>query len=353
LVFLSAVDNPGKAPVGDRLDVAQLAKDVGQCSVHSDPASLASALLEEVKSGDMVVMMSNGDFGGLAKLLLTDLELHLDEGRFTDSWLCCSCCPRPQSLNLLPRPDLPTDEVAGYKFRNPALLESALTHRSVLGSKPLPAKDSDKAPQADTLTSTTVVGTETDNQRLEFLGDSVLNLIVAELLFKSEPRRNEGEMTRQRACLVCESRLAEVARGLDLGFRLLMAPGEECSGGRERPSVLADAMEAVLGAVYIDGGHREAANLVARLWGAYIDGSFPTIVDHKSRLQEATQRLRLGQPAYNLVAVTGPSHNQTFTMSAEIGTLKASATGATKKMAGQRAAKELYQLLASEHPGEV
>jgi ribonuclease-3 len=191
---------------------------------------------------------------------------------------------------------------------------------------------------------------ETDNQRLEFLGDSVLNFVVAEFLFKSVVRRNEGDMTRVRACLVCESRLAEVARGLDLGFRLAMAPGEECSGGRERPSVLADAMEAVLGAVYLDGGHKKAKELVSKLWGAYIDGSFSKIVDHKSRLQEFTQRLKLGQPNYSLEAVSGPSHSQTFTMSVEIADFKASASGTTKKMAGQRAARELYQLLIENYP---
>jgi ribonuclease III len=236
--------------------------------------------------------------------------------------------------------------VAGYKFREPALLEAALTHRSVLGSKPCLARECAEADDAPG-------EAEKDNQRLEFLGDSVLNLVVARLLFKAEPRRSEGEMTRHRACLVCESRLAEVARGLDLGFRLAMSPGEDSSGGRERPSVLADAMEAVLGAVYLDGGFQKAEEMVERLWGAYLDGSFPNIVDHKSRLQEATQKLKLGQPVYALAGVSGPSHNQTFTMSVEIGDLKATSTGTTKKMAGQRAARELFQLMARQYPGQI
>jgi UDP-N-acetylmuramate: L-alanyl-gamma-D-glutamyl-meso-diaminopimelate ligase len=348
LVFLSAVDSPEKAPVGDRLDVDRLARDVGQTSVHPSPAALARALLAEVKSGDMVVLMSNGGFGGLAKTLREALDLYLDEGRFTDSWLCsCGCCHQPSALALQPRTGVPADLVAGYRFRDPSLLESALTHRSVLGAKPCQAREGaepDRPAPGEP---------ERDNQRLEFLGDSVLNLIIAQLLFRSEPRRNEGDMTRHRACLVCESRLAEVARGLDLGFRLTMSQGEDSSGGRERPSVLADAMEAVLGAVYLDGGFARAAELVERLWGAYLDGSFPNIVDHKSRLQEATQRLKLGQPSYALAGVSGPSHSQTFTMSVEIGDLRASASGTTKKMAGQRAARDLFLLLAREYPGQL
>jgi UDP-N-acetylmuramate: L-alanyl-gamma-D-glutamyl-meso-diaminopimelate ligase len=344
VVFLSAVNDPEKAPAGDRLDVQRLAADVGQCSVQPDPASLAEALLGEVKSGDMIVLMSNGDFGGLAKTLHSRLEAYLDEGRFTDSWLCGSgCCQRGPSLALKPRAEIPPGQVAGYTFRDPRLLEAALTHRSILGAKACHPRDCPGEPGP-------ACEAETDNQRLEFLGDSVLNLLVAEILFKSGTRRNEGDMTRFRACLVCESRLAEVARGLDLGFRLTMAPGEECSGGRERPSVLADAMEAVLGAVYLDGGHGKAMEMVEKLWGAYIDGSFPEYVDHKSRLQEFTQRLKLGQPNYSLKAVSGPSHNQTFTMSVEISTFKASADGTTKKMAGQRAARELYRLLLERYP---
>jgi ribonuclease III len=348
VVFLAAVDRPEKAPEGDRLDVARLALEVGQCAVRPDPASMAEAVLSEVRSGDMVVLMSNGDFGGLAGTLRRELEALLDEGRFSDNWLCsCRRCAQAPSLGLQPRTDLPPGEAAGYKFRDPSLLEAALTHRSVLGSKPQ-AKDG-QAPGPQDQGQGLAEG-ETDNQRLEFLGDSVLNLIIAEILFKSGDRSSEGDMTRLRSCLVCESRLAEVARGVDLGFRLNMASGEECSGGRDRPSVLADAMEAVLGAVYLDGGHAKAMETVERLWGAYLDGSFPKMVDHKSRLQERTQSLKLGQPTYRLVGTSGPSHNQTFTMSVTIGDLSASATGTTKKMAGQRAARELYRLLVKERP---
>jgi UDP-N-acetylmuramate: L-alanyl-gamma-D-glutamyl-meso-diaminopimelate ligase len=362
LVFLSAVDSPEKAPAGDRLDIAQLAEDVGQCLAFQSPAELAEAIISEVKSGDMVVLMSNGNFGGLAKTLHSRLELYLDEGRFTDSWLCsCSCCPQQTIVQgLQPRADIARDEIAGYKFKRPQLLEAALTHRSMIGAKPRESAEPeicDKADREDAPISPPgqdgfPLDGETDNQRLEFLGDSVLSLLVAELLFKSGTRMSEGEMTRQRACLVCESRLAEVGRGLDLGFRLAMAPGEEYSGGRERSSVLADAMEAVLGAVYLDGGHEKAMEMVERLWGAYIAGSFPKFIDHKSRLQEVTQKLKLGQPTYSIVGVSGPSHNQTFTMSVEIGDLVASSTGTTKKMAGQRAARELYQLLVKQYPGQ-
>ncbi|MDR2387156.1 MAG: ribonuclease III [Deltaproteobacteria bacterium] len=357
VVFLSAVNNPEKAPPGDRLDVHKLAKEVGQCLVFDEAETLGEALLGEIKSGDMIVVMSNGDFGGLAKSLQNRLELYLEEGRFSDSWLCaCACLAQAPLLPLKPRTLLAPDQVAGYKFNNPDLLRVALTHRSILGAKPGQSKDS---PEADKVLPAKYqaghqapfqIDLEKDNQRLEFLGDAVLDLIVAELLFMSESRKNEGDMTRSRSCLVCEARLAEVARGLDLGFRLIMAPGEQYSGGRERPSVLADAMEAVLGAIYLDGGYQKAFELVEKLWEAYVDESFTKIEDHKSKLQEFTQKLKLGQPKYSMLSVTGPSHNQTFTMSVGILNLKASASGSTKKMAGQRAARELYRLLVERYP---
>jgi ribonuclease III len=364
VVFLSAVNNPEKAPPGDRLDVKKLRDEVGQCVIYEDPQTLGEALLAEIKGGDMVVVMSNGDFGGLAKTLQNRLEDYLEEGRFSDSWLCsCGCHAQSAPLNVRPRTDLPPNVIGGYEFKNPRLLRLALTHRSILGSKPSP-KDGRESGREDVGELGPVLpakyragnrtpfqlGPETDNQRLEFLGDSVLDLIVAELLFMSDTRKNEGDMTRSRSCLVCEARLAEVARGLDVGFRLVMAPGEECSGGRERPSVLADAMEAILGAVYLDGGYQKAFEMVEKFWEAYVDESFAKIEDHKSKLQEFTQKLKLGQPHYVTAKVTGPSHNQTFTMSVEISNLKASATGSTKKMAGQRAAKELYRLLAERYP---
>ncbi|MDR0355848.1 MAG: ribonuclease III, partial [Deltaproteobacteria bacterium] len=356
LVFLSAVDKPDKAPEGDRLDVEKLALETGQASVHDSPADLASAIMAEVKSGDLIVLMSNGGFGGLARLLREELEAFLDEGSFADSWLCgCSRRQEPSSAVWTVRTGGPTGEAGGYKFKNVALLESALTHRSIIGSIRCgkDACDSGKSICVGSSAGGEAVSAadaERDNQRLEFLGDSVLNLAIAELLFRHQPRRNEGDMTRQRASLVCESRLAEVARALDLGFRVVMSPGEESSGGRERPSVLADAMEAVLGAVYLDGGHQEALKMIERLWGSYLDGSFPKIIDHKSRLQELSQKLKLGQPVYAMADVSGPSHNQTFTMSVEIDGLKTSASGATKKMAGQRAARQLFQALEEKYP---
>lgn len=219
-----------------------------------------------------------------------------------------------------------------YKFNDQALLEAALTHRSA--SAPGGGREG-----------------EIDNQRLEFLGDSVLDLIISEILYNHEPRLKEGDMSRIRAGLVCETRLAEVGRRVGLGEALILGPGEAQAGGREKPSVLADAVEALLGAVYMDGGLEAAFDTVHRLWKPYLsqpDSWSEMLADYKTRLQEETQGRGLGVPSYELMATDGPAHARRFTMAIILGENKlAEGTSGTKKEAEQLAARQALEIFKS------
>ena len=194
----------------------------------------------------------------------------------------------------------------GYTFHNPELLRHALTHPSM--------------------------GAE-DNQRLEFLGDAVLQFVMSDMLYLSHPKDQEGSLTHQRALLVCEAALSQVARGLGIGQALLMDKGEELTGGREKPSVLCDAMEAVLAAVYLDGG---------------LDVHRP-MQDSKGALQEFLQKDGLEAPAYALVSQSGPPHDRVFTASvSRFGRELAQGTGRSKKQAEQAAALEALKKLSGK-----
>lgn len=218
-----------------------------------------------------------------------------------------------------------------YTFENPELLSAALTHRST----------GHQRSEGD--------GQEIDNQRLEFLGDAVLDLIVSDILYHHEPRLSEGDMSRIRAGLVCEARLAEVARRLNLGQALTLGPGEAHGGGREKPSVLADAMEALLGAIYLDGGLEAAMDEARRLWKPYLEHPEhweDILADFKTRLQEETQGRGLGTPHYELVDTRGPAHARLFTMAIYLGEKRiAEAEAGSKKEAEQKAAKEALNIL--------
>jgi len=207
----------------------------------------------------------------------------------------------------------------GYTFRNEAHLRLALTHPST------------KLP---------------DNQRLEFLGDAVLEFCVSDMLYQKYTGLQEGELTARRAALVCERTLSVLARSLDLGRCLVMGHGEEQTGGREKPSILADAMEAVLAAVYLDGGIEEARKVILRLFEE--DEKLIAWCGHddKSALQEYTQANGLDLPAYAIIAQEGPDHNRSFTAQVIImGKPVAIGTGHSKKAAEQAAAKQALKQL--------
>ena len=207
----------------------------------------------------------------------------------------------------------------GYTFRDPAHLRLALTHPST------------KLP---------------DNQRLEFLGDAVLEFCVSDMLYHKYPNLHEGEMTSRRAALVCERTLSVIARALDLGRCLIMGHGEEQTGGREKPSILADAVEAVLAAVYLDGGIAEARRVIGVLFADDEKLTAWRGHDDKSALQEYTQAHGLELPVYAIISQDGPDHQRTFTAQVSIkGRPMAQGVGRSKKTAEQAAAKKALAAL--------
>jgi len=208
-------------------------------------------------------------------------------------------------------------EALGYTFHNDAHLRLALTHPST------------KLP---------------DNQRLEFLGDAVLEFCVSDMLYQKYPHLQEGELTARRAALVCERTLSVIARSLDLGRCLIMGHGEEQTGGRSKPSILADAMEAVLAAVYLDGGIASARELIGRLFADDEKLTAWRGQDDKSALQEYTQANGMELPSYQIIDQTGPDHNRTFTAQVSVmGKAVAVGVGNSKKAAEQAAARKALE----------
>jgi ribonuclease-3 len=212
----------------------------------------------------------------------------------------------------------------GHQFAAPALLAQALTHRSHTGR---------------------------DNERLEFLGDAVLGLAIGEELYRRQPLAEEGELTRLRASLVDAESLAAIAAGLGIGDHLRLGAGELKSGGYRRPSILADALEAIIGAVYLEGGLETARALVLRLYSARL-ANLPTkpVKDPKTRLQEWLQSRGYELPAYTLEAVWGEPHAQTFRAGCTVAAMSLAATGegASRRRAEQEAAVALIALLEAK-----
>lgn len=185
-----------------------------------------------------------------------------------------------------------------------------------------------------------------DNQRLEFLGDAVLEICVSRVLYHKFPKLKEGQLTRRRAALVCEANLAEAARRFDLGSFLKLDRGEEIVGGRENPSILADTMEAVIAAVYLDGGIDEAAKLIDLAMGDY-EPHVKSERDAKSVLQEYLQSLGEDTPAYEIIAEDGPPHARVFTARVlrANGTELGQGKGARKQRAEEAAAQMALRTL--------
>jgi len=230
-------------------------------------------------------------------------------------------------------PSTGLDEVQkrlGYRFHRDAWLLEALTHKSYLNE---------------------AHGTkETDNERLEFLGDSVLNLAVSDYLVKAFPDASEGDLSKLRAGLVSEESLAQVGRRLGLGEALRLGRGEELTRGREKSSILADAVEAVMAAVYLDGGLDAASCCVKDAFGNILEASGPSIgkTDFKTDLQEICQRAFNTLPHYGTVRESGPDHDKLFEVEVLIrGDRHGSGVGKSKKEAEQKAAKQ-----ALEHLGQ-
>jgi ribonuclease-3 len=221
----------------------------------------------------------------------------------------------------------------GYTFRDRALLEQALRHASWCNEH---AGD----------------GLE-DNERLEFLGDAVLDLVVGHKLMVRYPQLREGELSVTRAQVVSEAGLSEVAGQLGLGQWLVLGKGEEKSGGRTKPSILADAFEAILAAVYLDGGFPAAWEMVDRLLAQRIETvEFKGFYDFKTRLQETAQARLKSTPTYRVVQELGPDHDKRFVVAVTIGTDEwARAVGKSKKEAEQMAAAEAHFRLEGSDAG--
>jgi ribonuclease-3 len=219
----------------------------------------------------------------------------------------------------------------GVPFRDPGLLLTALTHRSYLNEVGAPET--------------------TDNERLEFLGDAVVDFVTAELLYRRLPAAREGQLTALRSALVCEEALAEFARRLDLGRYLRLGRGEDASGGRERSAILCNAFEALVGAVYLDQGFVVAEDFVLRQIGSEADAvlSQHTVIDTKSRFQEHAQRVWQTTPQYRTVAESGPDHAKQFIVQVLVGEeVWGVGEGASKSTAARRAAQAALDRVARE-----
>ena len=209
-------------------------------------------------------------------------------------------------------------EALGYTFRDEALLRRALTHPSM---------------------------GKNDNQRLEFLGDAVLQYLISDAIYRAHPDEREGALTHRRQLMVCEGALSPIAKKLGLGEALQMDKGEELTGGREKPSVLCDTMEAVLAAVYLDGGMEAARGVIERCWPGEDEVARP-LQDAKGALQEMLQKDGGDSPTYEIVGQSGPPHAPVFKAAVFWNKqLLAEGEGKTKKAAEQAAALKALEIM--------
>lgn len=209
------------------------------------------------------------------------------------------------------------EKAFSYTFADPSLAQLALTHSS-----------------ADAIS----------NERLEFLGDAILGFVIAAQLYERYPQAPEGELSRMRASLVNQHSLAEIATSVQLGELLILGPGELKSGGRTRTSILSDAVEAVLGAIYLDGGLEAARQTILQIYGKMLlsTGQAERRKDAKTRLQEFLQSKNLPLPVYHVLSIEGEDHRQTFIVTCQIGLLKQATegSGSNRKLAEQIAAEK-------------
>ncbi|SNY53127.1 RNAse III [Arsukibacterium tuosuense] len=221
------------------------------------------------------------------------------------------------------QPVKPLMNKLGYQFTRPELLEQALTHRSCKGKH---------------------------NERLEFLGDAVLGLIIAQMLFELFPQTREGDLTRMRSALVKGVTLAEIAQELAIAQYLRLGPGELKSGGHRRESILADALEAILGAIFLDSGMEACRERILVWFGERLKHIAPgEQKDSKTRLQEYLQGLRLPLPVYDVIATEGEAHQQTFTVRCTVPGIKPiTASGSSRRKAEQDAANAALEQIKNE-----
>ena len=221
------------------------------------------------------------------------------------------------------------EEAIGYRFKNITLLQNALTHSSYANER-----------WHNSLMS---------NERLEFLGDSILGMLVAEYLYRNFPDRPEGELTRMRADMVCEKTLAAVANRIDLGRHLMLGNGEEQGGGRSRNSILADAVESVIAASFLDGGMEAALQFIQKFILVEVPVTKLHNTDYKTALQELVQQKKNQALSYTLVAESGPDHDKHFDVEVKLnGKVVGIGSGSSKKRAEQDAARAAIEALFPE-----
>ena len=221
------------------------------------------------------------------------------------------------------------ETAVGYSFRNITLLQNALTHSSYANEH-----------WHNSLMS---------NERLEFMGDSVLGMVVAEYLYRNFPDRPEGELTRMRADMVCEQALALIAERIGLGQHLLLGRGEEQSGGRKRVSILADAVESVIAAMFLDGGMEAAKAFINRFVLCDVPVTKLHNADYKTALQEKVQEKKNQVLAYTLIGESGPDHDKRFEVQVSLnGDVVGTGSGSSKKRAEQDAARDAMEHLFNE-----
>ena len=217
----------------------------------------------------------------------------------------------------------------GYRFNNIALLQNALTHSSYANER-----------WHNSLLS---------NERLEFLGDAILGMTVAKFLYQSFPDRPEGELTRMRADMVCEQTLAKVAAKIELGRHLLLGNGEEQGGGRTRNSILADAVESVIAATYLDGGLEAAQRFIEKFVLVEVPVKRLHNADYKTALQELVQQKKNQVLSYGLIGESGPDHDKKFDVEVKLnGVVVGTGSGSSKKRAEQDAARAALEKLSNK-----
>jgi len=220
------------------------------------------------------------------------------------------------------------EDTLDYRFNDAGLIKQAFTHRSAANRH---------------------------NERLEFLGDAVLELVITDAIYHQRPDMDEGGLSRLRSNLVRKATLAEIAQNIDIAKQLILGSGERRTGGHQRSSILADALEAVLGAVYLDGGYADADAVINKLFAEHLK-ELPdeaALKDPKTRLQEFLQADALGLPEYEVLKVSGKSHAQTFEVLCKVPghNIEVKATGASRRKAEQQAAEDALKQLTSENNG--
>jgi ribonuclease III len=216
-----------------------------------------------------------------------------------------------------------------YEFKNQSLLDEALRHSSFVNEQ--------------------AHHQMRDNERLEFLGDAVLNLVIGHMLLNCFPDLEEGDLTRMRANLVNETQVASVARSLDLGSHIQLGKGESLTKGREKNSILANTFEAIIAAAYLDGGYDAAFRLIEEHFSYFfeLDGGLAATYDYKSRIQELLQTRQGEKPAYSVIEETGPDHNKVFRVALSVNDIRTEGYGKSKKHAEQDAARKALDILTA------